>query len=45
MNVTQLIKSFTLWEFLKAHWLTLQYFCKPRATITDRHVRSIAWAW
>jgi NADH-quinone oxidoreductase subunit I len=27
------VKSFTLWEFLKAHWLTLKYFFKPKATI------------
>ena len=33
MTLPQLIKSFTLWEFLKAHWLTLQYFFKPKATI------------
>ena len=33
MTIAQIIKSFTLWEFLKAHWLTLQYFFKPKATI------------
>jgi NADH-quinone oxidoreductase subunit I len=33
MTLPQLIKAFTLWEFLKAHWLTLQYFFKPKATI------------
>ena len=33
MTLSHLIKSFTLWEFLKAHWLTLQYFFKPKATI------------
>ena len=33
MNIAHLIKSYTLWEFLKAHWLTLQYFFKPKATI------------
>ena len=27
------IKSFTLWEFVQAHWLTLKYFFKPKATI------------
>ena len=27
------IKSFTLWEFVKAHALTLRYFFKPKATI------------
>ena len=27
------IKSFTLWEFILAHWLTLKYFFKPKATI------------
>ena len=29
MTVAQLIKSFTLWEFVKAHALTLKYFFKP----------------
>ena len=33
MTAAQLIKSFTLWEFVKAHWLTLKYFFKPKATI------------
>src|SRR5687767_5402537 len=33
MTVAQLIKSFTLWEFVKAHALTLKYFFKPKATI------------
>ena len=33
MNLPHLIKSFTLWEFLKAHWLTLKYFFKAKATI------------
>ena len=33
MSVAQFIKSFTLWEFLKAHALTLKYFFKPKATI------------
>src|ERR1700712_330968 len=33
MTVAHLIKSFTLWEFVKAHWLTLKYFFKPKATI------------
>ena len=27
------VKSFTLWEFVKAHWLTLKYFFKAKATI------------
>jgi NADH-quinone oxidoreductase subunit I len=27
------IKSFTLWEFVKAHAVTLRYFFKPKATI------------
>src|SRR6186997_836023 len=27
------IKSFFLWEFVKAHALTLKYFFKPKATI------------
>ena len=33
-TVSHLIKSFTLWEFLKAHALTLKYFFKPKVTIT-----------
>ena len=33
MNVAHLIKTFTLWEFIKAHALTLKYFFKPKATI------------
>ncbi|MCC6483154.1 MAG: NADH-quinone oxidoreductase subunit I, partial [Sphingomonadaceae bacterium] len=31
--IAHYIKSFTLWEFVKAHWLTLKYFFKPKATI------------
>ena len=31
--ISRTIKAFTLWEFLKAHWLTLKYFFKPKATI------------
>ena len=33
MSVAQFIKSFTLWEFVKAHALTLKYFFKPKVTI------------
>ena len=33
MTAAQLIKSFTLWEFLKAHALTLKYFFKPKVTL------------
>ena len=33
MTVAQLVKSFTLYEFVKAHALTLKYFFKPKATI------------
>ena len=33
MSVAQLVRSFTLWEFVKAHALTLKYFFKPKATI------------
>ena len=32
-SIAHLIKSFTLWEFVKAHALTLKYFFKPKATI------------
>ena len=31
--IAHYIKTFTLWEFVKAHWLTLKYFFKPKATI------------
>ena len=27
------LKSFTLWDFVKAHALTLKYFFKTKATI------------
>ena len=33
MSLAQHIKAFTLWEFLKAHALTLRYFFNPKATI------------
>ena len=33
MSPAQFVKSFTLWEFLKAHALTLRYFFKAKATI------------
>jgi NADH-quinone oxidoreductase subunit I len=33
MSVAHLIKSFTLWEFVKAHALTLKYFFKEKATV------------
>jgi NADH-quinone oxidoreductase subunit H len=32
-TIAHLIKSFSLWEFVKAHWLTSQYFFKPKATV------------
>ena len=31
--IARTIKAFTLWEFLRAHALTLKYFFKPKATI------------
>ena len=33
MSISHYIKTFTLWEFVKAHWLTLKYFFKAKATI------------
>ena len=33
MSLAQIIKSYTLCEFLKAHTLTLKYFFKAKATI------------
>ena len=33
MSVAHYAKSFFLWEFLKAHWITLKYFFKPKVTI------------
>ena len=32
-TIAHYIKSFTLWEFVKAHLLTLKYFFKAKATI------------
>ena len=31
--IARTLKAFTLWEFLRAHALTLKYFFKPKATI------------
>ena len=31
--IARTIKALTLWEFVKAHALTLKYFFKPKATI------------
>ena len=33
MSLAHIVKTFTLWEFVKAHWLTLKYFFRPKATI------------
>jgi NADH-quinone oxidoreductase subunit I len=33
VNLAYYVKSFTLWEFVKAHAKTLSYFFKPKATI------------
>ena len=38
--VSHWIKSFTLWEFVKAHALTLKYFFKPKATINYPYERN-----
>ena len=35
--IARTIKAFTLWEFVKAHALTLKYFFKPKATINYPH--------
>ena len=35
MGIAQTVKSFTLWEFVKAHALTLKYFFKPKATRSE----------
>jgi NADH-quinone oxidoreductase subunit I len=43
MTVAQLIESFTLWEFLKAHALTLKYFFKPKAKLNYPFARSTTW--
>ena len=40
MTIAQTIKAFTLWEFVKAHALTLQYFFKAKATINYPHERN-----
>jgi NADH-quinone oxidoreductase subunit I len=31
--IARTIKAFGLWDFIQAHWLTLKYFFKPKATI------------
>src|SRR5205085_7785735 len=31
--IARTLQAFTLWEFLRAHALTLKYFSKPKATI------------
>ena len=33
MSIGHYIKTFTLWEFVKAHALTLKYFFEAKATI------------
>ena len=33
MTIASTIKAFTLWEFVKAHALTLKYFFKPKVTV------------
>ena len=40
MSLAQYVKAFTLWEFLKAHALTLRYFFKPKATINYPYERN-----
>ncbi|KQM64857.1 NADH dehydrogenase [Sphingomonas sp. Leaf17] len=40
MSVARYIKAFTLWEFLKAHALTLKYFFKEKATINYPYERN-----
>ena len=40
MNLAYLIKSFTLWEFVKAHAKTLRYFFKAKATINYPHEKN-----
>ena len=33
MSLASHIKAFTLWEFVKAHWLTLKYFFRRKVTL------------
>ena len=40
MNAAQILKSFTLWELVKGHALTLKYFFKPKATINYPHEKA-----
>ena len=40
MSIAQTIKAFTLWEFVKAHALTLKYFFKAKATINYPYERN-----
>ena len=41
-TIAHLIKSFTLWEFVKAHALTFKYFWKPKATMPMPLPRTLA---
>ena len=40
MSLAHLVKSFTLWEFVRAHFLTLKYFFKPKATLNYPHEKN-----
>ncbi|TVV75182.1 NADH-quinone oxidoreductase subunit NuoI [Sphingomonas solaris] len=40
MGLAHLVKTFTLWEFVKAHALTLRYFFKAKATINYPHEKN-----
>jgi NADH-quinone oxidoreductase subunit I len=40
VTVGQIIKSFTLWEFLKAHAMTFRYMWKAKATINYPHEKN-----
>lgn len=34
MNYLKILKTWTLWELLKGHWITLKYMFKPKPTLS-----------
>ena len=39
MTAAQLIKSFTLYEFVKAHWITLRYFAQWKSVMRGLNLK------
>ncbi len=40
MSLAHILKTFTLWEFVRAHILTLRYFFKPKVTLNYPHEKN-----